>query len=106
MSQTDPTEAGAAPEAKESPAEFARRSLPANLLAAAVCGVLTLWMGESMPNWPRPTKEPGQPEEVAGLVRYLMSDEARYFVGSFIVMDGGTDAALRSDDWPTSTTDK
>ena len=54
----------------------------------------------SMPNWPRPTEEPGKPEEVAGLIRYLLSEEARYFVGSFIVMDGGTDAALRPDDWP------
>jgi NAD(P)-dependent dehydrogenase (short-subunit alcohol dehydrogenase family) len=54
----------------------------------------------NMPNWPRPTEEPGKPEEVAGLVRYLLSPEARYFVGSFIVMDGGTDAALRPDDWP------
>jgi NAD(P)-dependent dehydrogenase (short-subunit alcohol dehydrogenase family) len=52
-------------------------------------------------DWPRPTKEPGRPEEVAGLVRYLMSPEARYFVGSFVVMDGGTDAALRADDWPS-----
>ena len=54
----------------------------------------------SMPNWPRPTQEPGQPEEVAGLVRYLIAEEVRYFVGSFVVMDGGTDAALRPDDWP------
>ena len=54
----------------------------------------------NMPNWPRPTKEPGKPEEVAGLIRYLLSEEARYFVGSFVVMDGGTDAALRPDDWP------
>jgi hypothetical protein len=30
-----------------------------------------------------------------------MSPEARYFVGSFVVMDGGTDAALRADDWPS-----
>ena len=54
----------------------------------------------NMPNWPRPTREPGKPEEVAGLVRYLLSEEARYFVGSFVVMDGGTEAALRPDDWP------
>ncbi|MEI6303036.1 MAG: hypothetical protein WCR74_16460 [Betaproteobacteria bacterium] len=40
-------------EEKESPIAFARRSLPANLLAAALCGVLTLWLGESMPAWPR-----------------------------------------------------
>jgi NAD(P)-dependent dehydrogenase (short-subunit alcohol dehydrogenase family) len=56
----------------------------------------------AMPDWPRPTKEPGRPEEVAGFVRYLLSTEARYFVGSFLVMDGGTEAALRSDDWPTA----
>ena len=54
----------------------------------------------NMPNWPRPTEEPGKPEEVAGLIRYLLSEEARYFVGSFVMMDGGTDAALRPDDWP------
>jgi NAD(P)-dependent dehydrogenase (short-subunit alcohol dehydrogenase family) len=59
----------------------------------------------NMPNWPRPTREPGKPEEVAGLVRYLLSEEARYFCGSFIVMDGGTDAALRSDDWPSLSYD-
>ena len=46
----------------------------------------------AMPDWPRPTAEPGRPEEVAGLVRYLLSDEARYFVGSFVVTDGGNDA--------------
>ena len=57
---------------------------------------------KSITDYPRPTEEPGKPEEVAGLVRYLLSDEARYFVGSFVVMDGGTDAALRADDWPNS----
>jgi NAD(P)-dependent dehydrogenase (short-subunit alcohol dehydrogenase family) len=56
----------------------------------------------AMPDWPRPTEEPGTADEVAGLVRYLLSAEARYFVGSFVVMDGGTDAALRADDWPAS----
>ena len=54
----------------------------------------------AMSDYPRPTSEPGRPEEIAGLVRYLLSDEARYVVGSFIVIDGGTDAALRADDWP------
>ena len=57
---------------------------------------------KAVKGYPRPTEEPGRPEEVAGLIRYLLSDEARYFVGSFIVMDGGTDAVLRSDDWPNS----
>ena len=39
------------------------------------------------------------------MIRYLLSDEARYVVGSFIVIDGGTEAVLRADDWPTSITD-
>jgi len=57
MSPVEPQPDSVKPEVSagyvESPAEFARRSLPVNLLAAAVCGVLTLWMGDSMPNWPR-----------------------------------------------------
>jgi len=50
---TEPTQQDPPTGQKESPVAFARRSLPANLLAAAVCGVLTLWLGESMPAWPR-----------------------------------------------------
>jgi NAD(P)-dependent dehydrogenase (short-subunit alcohol dehydrogenase family) len=50
--------------------------------------------------YPIPIERPGQAAEVAGLVRYLLSEEAGFFCGSFIVMDGGTDARLRSDDWP------
>ena len=30
----------------------------------------------------------GEPEEIAGLVTYLVSDEASYFAGSELVMDG------------------
>ncbi len=49
------------------------------------------------PGYPRPTSEPGRPEEVAGLVAFLLAEAGRYVVGSFLVMDGGTDAALRPD---------
>lgn len=49
------------------------------------------------PGYPRPTRDPAQPEEIAALIEFLLSDEARYVVGSFLVIDGGTDAALRPD---------
>jgi 3-oxoacyl-[acyl-carrier protein] reductase len=32
----------------------------------------------------------GQPEEVAALVRYLFTDEARFMTGSSLTIDGGT----------------
>lgn len=50
--------------------------------------------------FPVPVGRAGRPEEVAGLLRYLLSAEATFFCGSVVFMDGGTDAAVRSDDWP------
>lgn len=50
--------------------------------------------------YPIPIQRAGTPEEVAGLLAYLLSDEAAFFCGSVIYMDGGTDAAVRPDDWP------
>jgi NAD(P)-dependent dehydrogenase (short-subunit alcohol dehydrogenase family) len=50
--------------------------------------------------FPIPLGRAGQPSEVAGLLAYLLSPEATFFCGSVVFMDGGTDAALRGDDWP------
>jgi NAD(P)-dependent dehydrogenase (short-subunit alcohol dehydrogenase family) len=50
--------------------------------------------------FPIPAGRPGRPGEVAALVAFLLSDDAGFFCGSFLTMDGGTDAALRPDDWP------
>lgn len=54
--------------------------------------------------YPIPVGRPGRAEELAGLIRFLLSDDAGFFCGSFITVDGGTDAALRSDDWPRPLT--
>jgi len=52
--------------------------------------------------YPIPVGRAGRPEEVAGLIAYLLSADAGFFCGSVLTMDGGTDAALRPDDWPTA----
>jgi NAD(P)-dependent dehydrogenase (short-subunit alcohol dehydrogenase family) len=50
--------------------------------------------------FPIPVNRAGTAEEVAGLLAYLLSPDASFFCGSVVFMDGGTDAATRSDDWP------
>jgi NAD(P)-dependent dehydrogenase (short-subunit alcohol dehydrogenase family) len=43
----------------------------------------------------------GRPEEIAALLEYLLGPDARFFCGSVLFCDGGMDARLRSDDWPS-----
>lgn len=50
--------------------------------------------------FPIPIGRPGRPEEVAALLAYLLSPDAGFFCGSVVFMDGGTDAAVRAEDWP------
>lgn len=52
--------------------------------------------------YPIPIGRAGTADEVAGLLAYLLSPAAGFFCGSVITMDGGTDAAVRADDWPTA----
>lgn len=52
--------------------------------------------------YPIPQGRPGRVEEVASLVMYLLSADAGFFCGSVVVVDGGTDAAVRADDWPAA----
>jgi len=52
--------------------------------------------------YPIPIGRAGQATEVAGLLAYLLSADAGFFCGSVITMDGGTDATLRTDDWPAA----
>ncbi|MEO6987487.1 MAG: SDR family oxidoreductase [Aquihabitans sp.] len=58
------------------------------------------YMGSLGEVYPIPAQRPGTAEEVAALLVYLLSPDAAYFCGSIVVMDGGTEAALRPDDWP------
>lgn len=51
--------------------------------------------------FPVPIGRPGRPEEIASLLAYLLSPDAGFFCGSVVFADGGTDAAVRADDYPT-----
>lgn len=52
--------------------------------------------------YPIPAGRAGTAEEVAALLVFLLGPDAGFFCGSFITMDGGTEAALRADDWPAA----
>jgi NAD(P)-dependent dehydrogenase (short-subunit alcohol dehydrogenase family) len=58
---------------------------------------MVMTMGDA---YPVPIGRLGDADEVASLLAFLLSPEASYIVGSMIFVDGGGDAAARSDDWP------
>ena len=57
-------------------------------------------IGKHMDAFPMPIGRNGRPEEIASLICFLLSSEARFFVGSVLFIDGGTDALLRANDFP------
>lgn len=46
---------------------------------------------------PMAVSEFGKPEEIAGLIGFLIGLEGRYLLGQIIFNDGGTDALMRPD---------
>ena len=59
-------------------------------------------LGPLLAQLPIPVGQPGRPEDVAALIAFLLGPDARFFCGSVIWVDGGTDALLRPDDWPAA----
>lgn len=51
---------------------------------------------------PIPVGRPGRPEEIAALVALLLGPDGGYFCGSVLFVDGGSDALLRTADWPAA----
>ncbi|MCP5058924.1 MAG: SDR family oxidoreductase [bacterium] len=108
---------GAYPATKTALAHWVRRNAPTpewigqgiNLNAIAPGKTATAMIAEGradpvigphMDAFPLPIGRDGQPEEIAGLLAFLLGPEARFFVGSVVFCDGGTDALTRPDDWP------
>ncbi|HWJ97177.1 MAG TPA: SDR family oxidoreductase [Acidimicrobiales bacterium] len=59
-------------------------------------------VGEFVDALPIPAGRKGTAEELAGFVEFLLGPDARWFCGSFLLVDGGTDASLRPDDTPAN----
>jgi NAD(P)-dependent dehydrogenase (short-subunit alcohol dehydrogenase family) len=58
-------------------------------------------VGPLLDLFPIPAGRPGQPDEVAALIAFLLGSEASLLCGSIVFADGGTDALLRGNDWPS-----
>jgi NAD(P)-dependent dehydrogenase (short-subunit alcohol dehydrogenase family) len=51
---------------------------------------------------PIPLGRPGRPEEIAAVVDFLLGPDGSFFCGSVLFCDGGSDALLRTRDWPAA----
>jgi NAD(P)-dependent dehydrogenase (short-subunit alcohol dehydrogenase family) len=49
---------------------------------------------------PLPVGRGAEPMEIAHLIAFLLGEHGRFFCGSVVLCDGGTEALLRPDDWP------
>lgn len=58
-------------------------------------------LGPAVDAFPVPLGRTGRPEEIAGLIAFLLGSDGSYLVGSVIVCDGGTEAMLRPDAVPS-----
>lgn len=57
-------------------------------------------LGQLIGGLPLPLGRGGTAQELARLVGFLLGPQARFFCGSVLLCDGGTEALLRPDDWP------
>jgi NAD(P)-dependent dehydrogenase (short-subunit alcohol dehydrogenase family) len=53
---------------------------------------------------PLPVGRAGTPSEAAAIIAFLLTADSRFFCGSNVSMDGGSDAITRTDDWPAPLT--
>ena len=59
-------------------------------------------IGPHIKNLSIPAGRPGRPEEIANFLTFLLGPKARFFVGSILFCDGGTDAETRPTAWPAA----
>jgi len=59
-------------------------------------------IGPLLDQFPMPIGRMARPEEMAALIGFLLGPDGRFFVGSLLFNDGGTDALLHADDYPSA----
>ena len=42
----------------------------------------------------------GTPDDIASWITFMLSPAARFACGAVVFVDGGSDAVVRTDDWP------
>lgn len=52
--------------------------------------------------YPIPKGRLGQADEIGRFIAYLLGPNARFFCGSLLYIDGGSDALMRADEWPVT----
>lgn len=52
--------------------------------------------------YPIPVSRLGQPDEIGKFIAYLLGPDARFFCGSLLYIDGGSDALMRANEWPVT----
>jgi NAD(P)-dependent dehydrogenase (short-subunit alcohol dehydrogenase family) len=57
-------------------------------------------IGKFIDTFPIPVGRKGEADELAAFVEFLLGPNARFFCGSVVFVDGGTDAQMRADDYP------
>jgi NAD(P)-dependent dehydrogenase (short-subunit alcohol dehydrogenase family) len=57
-------------------------------------------IGQFIDVFPIPIGRKGTADELAAFVAFLLGPEARFFCGSVVFVDGGSDASMRADDFP------
>jgi NAD(P)-dependent dehydrogenase (short-subunit alcohol dehydrogenase family) len=61
-------------------------------------------VGRFIDSFPIPAGRKGTADELAAFVEFLLGPHARFFCGSVVFVDGGTDALLRPDAVPVPMT--
>ncbi|MCW2543754.1 MAG: reductase [Frankiales bacterium] len=57
-------------------------------------------LGKLMDALPIPVGRGAAPEEIAAFIAFLLGEQGRFFCGSVLLIDGGSEAVLRPDAWP------